>query len=217
MWSPARGLDWNLGATCLRPPKKDFWRLPAHTASADYSAVLARFRACVLAFHLVRRIAAFTLSLVARLNLPVPLATFETVAVETPAAAATSFIVTGPGFGMIALFAVNREALHCSRMTRTAVHSYAANNPSSGYPRSIFKRRNRSNAWTILCVLSGYERPEFPGGRRGGLGSKTMAADETGILTSCIGTEQHFDVDIDNMNPSAGGLSAGTFFRPVSR
>lgn len=86
------------------------------TTSADYSAVLARFRACILTFHFVRRIAAFTLSFVARLNLPVPLATFETVAVETPAAAATSFIVTGPAFVMFALFALTREGLHSSRV-----------------------------------------------------------------------------------------------------
>ena len=48
----------------------------------------------MLGFHLVLRIAAFTLSRVVRLNLPLLLTTFETVAVETPASSATSVIVT---------------------------------------------------------------------------------------------------------------------------
>lgn len=104
--SPTVELDWKASTLPFKPQGRFPVRLTAHRASADYSAVLARLRACVLTFHLVLRIAAFTLSFVARLNLPVPLATFETVAVETPAAAATSFIVTAPGFGMLALFAV---------------------------------------------------------------------------------------------------------------
>jgi hypothetical protein len=48
----------------------------------------------MLGFHLVLRIAAFTLSRVARPTLPFLLTTFETVAVETPASSAISLIVT---------------------------------------------------------------------------------------------------------------------------
>lgn len=48
----------------------------------------------MLGFHLVLRITAFTLSLVARLTLPFSLTTFETVAVETPASSAMCLIVT---------------------------------------------------------------------------------------------------------------------------
>lgn len=56
--------------------------------------VLARLRAFMLGFHLVLRIATFTLSRVARPTLPFLLTTFETVAVETPASSAMSLIVT---------------------------------------------------------------------------------------------------------------------------
>ena len=67
----------------------------------------------MLGFHLVLRIAAFTLSLVARPTLPVSLTTFETVAVETPAMSAICFIVTRVFFCILEVDAPTFKWLSC--------------------------------------------------------------------------------------------------------